>query len=168
MTVPPIYKAMARRDEDPLANFRFSLELDQVRVAGFAECSGLQLETKVLEYKEGGNNSTTLKFPEGSSYGNITLKRGVSRSNELLNWQVDVATGSFSKNKRPSLTGPNPNPTPNPKVAITLLNEKGDTIKSWNLIRPFPVKWVGPDFKANGNEVAIESLEIAHEGFKVQ
>jgi phage tail-like protein len=157
---------MPRRGDDPLANFRFSLELDQVRVAGFAECSGLQLETKVLEYKEGGNNSTTLKFPEGSSYGNITLKRGLSKSNELVNWQVDVATGSFSKNKRPSLI--DKNPTPGPKVAITLLNEKGDAIKSWNLVRPIPVKWVGPDFKASGNEVAIESLEIAHEGFKVQ
>src|SRR5439155_24068023 len=71
---PAISNAMPRRGDDPLGNFRFSLELDQVRVAGFAECSGLQMETKVLEYKEGGNNSTTLKFPEGSSYGNITLK----------------------------------------------------------------------------------------------
>jgi len=154
---------MPRRDNDPLANFRFSLELDQVRVAGFAECTGLQMETKVLEYKEGGNNSTTLKFPEGSSYGNITLKRGLSKSNELMDWQVDVATGSFSKNKRPSLS----NPDPNPRVAIALLNEKGDTVRTWHLVRPLPVKWVGPDFKASGNEVAIESLEIAHEGIKV-
>jgi phage tail-like protein len=147
---------MARRDDDPVPNFRFSLELDQVQVAGFAECTGLTLETKVLEYKEGGNNSTTLKFPEASSYGNITLKRGVSSSNDLMDWQLDVATGSFSKNKRSS----------NPNVAIILMNEKGDPVRRWNLVRPFPVKWVGPDFKASGNEVAIETLEIAHEGIE--
>ena len=147
---------MPRRNDDPLANFRFSLELDQVRVAGFAECTGLQLETKVLEYKEGGNNSTTLKFPEASSYGNITLKRGVSSSNDLMDWQLDVATGSFSKNKRSSPS----------RVAITLMNEKGDSVKRWTLVRPFPVKWVGPDLKASGNEVAIETLELAHEGIQ--
>jgi phage tail-like protein len=141
-----------------VGNFRFSLELDQVHVAGFAECAGLTLETKVLEYKEGGNNATTLKFPEASSYGNITLKRGVSSSNDLMNWQRDVAAGTFSINKRSS----------NPKVAIILKNEKGGTVRRWNLVRPFPVKWVGPDFKASGNEVAIETLEIAHEGLQPQ
>jgi len=145
---------MPRRNNDPLSNFRFSLELDQVQVAGFAECSGLQIETKVFEYKEGGNNATTLKFPEGSSCGNITLKRGISNSNDLLEWQLDVASGQFSKNKRSS----------NPNVAIILMNEKGDAVKRWNLKRPFPVKWVGPDLKAAGNEIAIETLEIAHEG----
>ena len=149
---------MPRRNQDPLSNFRFSLELGQVQVAGFAECTGLQMETKVFEYKEGGNNATTLKFPEASSYGNITLKRGVSSSNDLIDWQLDVANGRFSTNQRP----------PNPDVAIILMNEKGDTIKRWTLIRPFPVKWVGPDFKASGNEVAIETLEIAHEGIELK
>ena len=147
---------MARRDGDPVGAFRFSLELDQVHVAGFAECSGLMLETKVLEYKEGGNNSTTLKFPEASSYGNITLKRGISSSNDLMEWQLDVASGTFSTNSRDS----------NPKVAIILKNEKGKPVRRWSLVRPFPVKWVGPDFKASGNEVAIETLEIAHEGIE--
>ena len=140
--------------EDPHGNFRFSLELRDVVVAGFAECTGLQMETKVFEYKEGGNNSTTLKFPEGTSFGNITLKRGVSSSNELLDWQLDVVTGEFSTNARSS----------DRRLAIILNDEKGDEVRRWNLIRPFPVKWVGPDLKAMGNEVAIETLEIAHEG----
>jgi phage tail-like protein len=149
---------MPRRDQDPFGNFRFSLELNQVRVAGFAECTGLLMETKVLEYKEGGNNLTTLKFPEATSYGNITLKRGVSSSNELLEWQLDVANGRFSKNARAS----------NPNVAIILNNEKGNPVKRWNLIRPFPVKWVAPDLKAAGNEIAIETIEIAHEGIELK
>jgi phage tail-like protein len=48
------------------------------------------------------------------------------------------------------------------------MNEKGTTVKRWNLKRPFPVKWIGPDLKAAGNEIAIETLEIAHEGFELK
>lgn len=149
---------MSRRSGDPTGNFRFWLELDNVNVAGFAECTGLQMETKVLEYKEGGNNSTTLKFPEGTAYGNITLKRGISSSNDLLDWQLDVANGKFSVKARAA----------NPNVAIIMNNEKGDLVRRWNLVRPIPVKWVGPDLKAMGNEVAIETLEIAHEGIQLK
>ena len=147
---------MPRRDEDPYCNFRFTLELGSVQVAGFAECTGLNIETKVLEYKEGGNNLTTLKFPEASTYGNVTLKRGVTASSDLIDWQLDVATGTFEKNSRSS----------NPSIAIVLMDETGASVRRWNLVRAFPVKWVGPDLKATGNEVAIETLEIAHEGIQ--
>ena len=91
---------MPRREQDPFGNFRFKLELGDVEVAGFAECTGLNIETKVMEYKEGGNNATTLKFPEPSTFGNVTLKRGVTNSNELIEWQLDVVAGTFSKNAR--------------------------------------------------------------------
>jgi phage tail-like protein len=147
---------MPRRIPDPVGNFRFLLQVDQIVAAGFAECSGLQMETKVMEYKEGGRNETTLRFPEGSSYGNITLKRGVTASNELLQWQLDVASGN---NQR---SGPSAR-----KVSIILNDEKGVKVRRWNLTRPFPTKWTGPDLKAMGNEVAIESLEIAHEGIEL-
>ena len=110
-----------------------------MEVAGFAECTGLNIETKVLEYKEGGNNATTLKFPEPSTFGNVTLKRGVTNSNELIEWQLDVVSGAFSKNARAN----------NPSVAIVLMNEKGEDVRRWNLIRAFPVKWIGPDLKAS-------------------
>jgi phage tail-like protein len=148
---------MPRREQDPFGNFRFKLELGNVEVAGFAECTGLSIETKVLEYKEGGNNATTLKFPEASTFGNITLKRGVTTSNDLIEWQLDVVSGTFSKNKRSS----------NPSIAVVLMDEKGTSVRRWNLIRAFPVKWVGPDLKATGSEVAIETLEIAHEGIQI-
>ena len=148
---------MARREQDPFGNFRFKLELSDVHVAGFAECTGLNIETKVLEYKEGGNNATTLKFPEPSTYGNVTLKRGVTNSNDLLSWQLDVVSGTFSKNRRAG----------NQKIAIVLMNEKGEDVRRWNLIRAFPVKWVGPDLKASASEVAIETHELAHEGIQI-
>jgi phage tail-like protein len=148
---------MPRREQDPFGSFRFKLELGDIQVAGFAECTGLNIETKVLEYKEGGNNATTLKFPEPSTFGNVTLKRGVTNSNDLIEWQMDVVSGTFGKNARAN----------NPGIAIVLMNEKGEDVKRWNLIRAFPVKWVGPDLKASASEVAIESLELAHEGIQI-
>lgn len=150
---------MPRRDSDPFPNFRFALELNDVQVAGFAECTGLQMETKVFEYKEGGRNDTTLRFPEYASYGNVTLKRGITRSNELIEWQREVVNGTFGKNKRED----------NPSIAVVLLEEKGvqpAVVQRWGLVRAFPVKWVGPDLKANANDIAIETLEIAHEGIE--
>lgn len=148
---------MPRRETDPFGNFRFKLELGDVEVAGFAECTGLNVETKVFEYKEGGNNATTLKFPESSTFGNVTLKRGVTNSNELIEWQFDVVSGAFGKNRRAD----------NPSIAIVLMNEKGEDVRRWNLIRAMPVKWVGPDLKASASEVAIEALELAHEGIQL-
>jgi phage tail-like protein len=149
---------MAARDTDPYATFKFALELGSIQVAGFAECTGLQVENKVFEYIEGGNNSTTLKFPEHASYGNVTLKRGITKANDLIDWQLDVATGAFQQNPRAQ----------NPSVAIVLLDSQGGEVRRWNLIRAFPVKWVGPDLKATGNEVGIETLELAHEGIERQ
>jgi phage tail-like protein len=132
------------------------LELGDVEVAGFAECSGLQIETKVFEYQEGGNNATSLKFPERATFSNITLKRGVTNSTELIDWQMDVANGTFSINHRDM----------NNNVAIVLQDELGEPVKRWNLIRAFPVKWIGPSMKASSAEVAIETLELAHEGIQ--
>lgn len=148
---------MPRRNNDPFLTFRFKLEIDNIQVAGFSEVTGLNMETKVLEYKEGGNNSTTLKFPETTTFGNVTLKRGLSQSNDLFEWQRDIATGQFQKTPRDA----------SPNVAIVLMDETGSNeVKRWNLVRPLPVKWVGPDLKANASETAIEALELAHEGIQ--
>jgi phage tail-like protein len=148
---------MPRRDNDPYGNFRFVVELGSVQVAGFAECAGLQIETKVFEYQEGGRNDTTLKFPEITTYSNIMLKRGITTSNALIDWQLDVVQGTFGTNARAQNTQP---------FAIVLMDEQGGAVKRWNLIRAFPVKWIGPNLTATGNEVAIETLELAHEGIE--
>ncbi|MDQ3806307.1 MAG: phage tail protein [Acidobacteriota bacterium] len=158
-----------KRDKDPYANYRFRLELGSITVAGFSECSGLNVEVKVFEYKEGGNNSTTLKFPEAATYANVVLKRGVTRDLDLINWQLDVVNGKFETNKRPQFPPDKNPPPPGPKkqsIAVLLLDEKGDEVRRWNLIRAFPVKWSGPEFKAVANEVGIEALELAHEGIQ--
>jgi len=147
---------MASRDFDPFGSFCFILEIDNIQVAGFSECAGLQMEVKAFEYKEGGNNKTTLKFPEHASYGNVTLKRGVTFSTELIDWQLEISQGEFSKR-----------PVEGSNFAIILMDEVGVDVQRWNLIRAFPVKWTGPDLKANASEIAIESLEIAHEGIQI-
>jgi phage tail-like protein len=160
---------MARRVVDPYVNFQFRLELNNVQVAGFAECTGLQMETKVFEYNEGGRNETTLKFPGTTAYGNITLKRGMTLSNDLIEWHRDIVEGRFERNPRaprdPKKIGTF---NQNRAIAIILQNELGIDVKRWNLLNAFPVKWVGPDLKASGTEVAFETLEIAHEGIQLR
>lgn len=155
---------MPRRDSDPYGTFRFKVFLGGVLAGGFAECTGLAVETKVLEVPEGGRNESPLKFPEASSFGNITLKRGVTRSNELLAWQMAVVGGTFDTNPRsqdfsqPFFSGQSS------QIAIELHDEKDASVRRWTLVRAFPVKWVGPDLKASASEVAIETLELTHEG----
>jgi phage tail-like protein len=146
---------MSRRSVDPYTGFNFLVQIDNILAAGFSECTGLQMETKIFEYKEGGRNDTTLKFPEHSSYGNVSLKRGVTLSTELIDWQINVSEGRITRDREEF------------KFAIIFNDEMGDEVRRWNLIRAFPVKWTGPDLKANGSEIAIESLEIAHEGIQL-
>lgn len=159
-----------RRANDPVANYRFVLELGFVQAAGFSECTGLQLETKVYEYREGGRNSHALKFPDIGSVGTVTLKRGVTsgaNSDLLYRWQQDVMSGSFNAasnvNRRPS----DPDQDIDNKVAVILQDEMGRPLKRWQLFRPFPVKWTGPDLKAAASEVAIEVIELACEGIEL-
>ena len=142
----------------PLLPYNFVILIDDIYVASFSECSGLSVQTKVTTYQEGGRNDTALIFPETTSYGNVTLKRGTTGSNDLINWQLNVAEGLFSTSSRGAPEEYRRN------VFIVLLDEKQSPCKIWELIRALPVRWVGPDLKASGGEVAIESLELAHEG----
>lgn len=152
------------RANDPVGNFRFVLELGFLQAAAFSECTGLQLETKTFEYHEGGRNSHMLKFPEMGSVGTICLKRGVTGgpgSDLLFRWQRDVMTGEFiNPNGRPADSSQDIDK----KVAIVLQDELGQPLKRWQLFRPFPVKWSGPELKAGANDIAIETLELACEG----
>jgi phage tail-like protein len=118
-------------------------------VAGFSECSGLDVTLEVMEYKEGGVNDFVRKFPTRASHGNITLKRGVIYlEDDLWSWNQDFVQGNGTR--RDGL--------------ILLLDESRMPAKVWKFRRGLPMKWVGPSLNATQNSVAIESLEIAHEG----
>ena len=159
-----------RRENDPLMSFRFSLELGFVQVAGFQECTGLSKETKLMEYKEGGRNSSVLKFPDGGSISNIVLKRGVmtdATADVLYKWHHDVMAGEFEESNNPNLRPFDPDEDISTRCSIILMNETGEEMKRWSLVRAFPVKWTGPDLKAGSSETALESLEIACEGIEL-
>jgi phage tail-like protein len=133
---------------DPYAAFNFLVEIEGVTVAGFAECSGLSADQAVIEYREGAEDITVRKLPGLKTFTNILLKRGYTQSKELWNWRKQVMDG---KTRRQA-------------GSVVLLNEARQEALRWNFREGWPKKWDGPTFNAKGNDVAIEALEIAHEG----
>ncbi len=161
---------MARRNNDPILGYRFVLELGFVQVAGFSECTGLSLETKLMEYREGGRNVGPLKFPEVGAVNNITLKRGMvtgANVDTLMNWHLDGMRGTFDRNANPNKRKASPDEDIDKRCAIVLQDEAGTETKRWNLVRAFPAKWTGPDLKAMTSDVAIETLELAYEALEL-
>jgi phage tail-like protein len=133
----------------PYAAFKFLVEFDGVVVASFAECSGLQAETEFDEVQEGGVNDHRYKLPKSSKYGNLTLRRGLIDSEVLWSWHRDVVEGLFQRKT----------------VTVIVWDEHiKDEAWQWQFAEAFPVKWTGPDLKADGSTVAIETLELAHHG----
>jgi phage tail-like protein len=152
------------RPDDPFVGYLFRLSLGNVQIAGFAECTGLELETKVFEYREGGRNSHVLKLPEQSEVKNLVLKRGLTLSDELYDWYMDIASGTFAHANRRGASGQDSSR----KISIAVVDSAGSVRKEWLLRRAFPVKWVGPELKATDNALCFESLELAHEGLEKQ
>lgn len=137
----------------PLPAFHFQVDWGGTRI-GFTEVSGLTLETQVIEYRDGASPVYSVqKMPGIPKFGNITCKRGiVAGDNQYFEW---LNTTQLSQVERRDIT-------------ISLLNEKHEPVMVWKARNAFPVKVEGPGLKSTGNEVAIESLEIAHEGLTVE
>jgi phage tail-like protein len=145
---------MPRRDTDPYASFNFLLEIGGITKAGFSEVTGLNAEATVIEYREGNEGSLTpRKLPGLIKNGNVTLKRGVSTDPEMFNLFKAVMDGDIIRD---------------PSMSIVLLDEKRQEVVRWNLLNAWPSKWMGTDLKANANDIAIETLEICHEGLERQ
>jgi phage tail-like protein len=134
---------------DPYLSYNFSVEIDGVIVCGFSEVSGLQAEIEIQEYREGGVNEYIHKRAGPARYpSNLVLKRGIGDSTELWSWYCDVLQGTIQRKS----------------LDVVLMDSTGTEQRRWTLQNAYPVKWTGPDFKAQSSEVAIESLELAHEG----
>lgn len=133
----------------PLSVFHFKVQFGGAD-ATFAEASGLTVENQVIEYQTGESAvHSTIKMPGIPKWGNITLKRGImAADNGLYEW---FATTALNKIQRRDVT-------------ISMLNELHEPIVTWNIINCWPVKVEGPGLKASGNEVAMETIELAHEG----
>jgi phage tail-like protein len=136
---------------------QFKLEVDDVELGRFMECKGLVVELEIEEIQEGGENQFVHKLPKGLKWPNITLKRGVTETNDLFEWMEESSGIKFSANgsRLRRRTG-----------RVSLVNAAGETLRTWEFDGAIPVKWTGPEFNASTNAVATETLEIAHHGFK--
>ncbi len=135
---------------DPYRNFNFLVEINGITQAGFSDCSGFGSSTDPIEYREGGENTTVRKLPGMTKHTNITLKWGLTDSRELYSWYREIVSGKVDRKNG----------------SIVVLDLDGKEKVRWNFFQGWPTKWDGPDFSAKGTDVAIETLEIAHEGIE--
>jgi len=133
------------------ANCRFYVKIGDNTQALFTEMGGLQFETAVTEYEEGGSNGYVHRLPGRTKISNITLKCGVTNSNVFYKWYLDILQGKFSTQN----------------VTVSMFDSKGEVLAEWDFLEAYPVKWVSPQFTADGKNAAIETLELAHSGLRM-
>lgn len=139
--------------KDPFRSFRFRLEIDGIQQAGFSEATIPDSTSDVAEYREGTDPTTVRKLPGLTKYGNITLKWGATDSTELYEkWRKPVEDGKIRDARK--------------NVAVEILNDDGSPAARWEFSNAWPSKYDAPDLNAKGNDVAIETLEIVHEGMR--
>ncbi len=136
---------------DPQISCQFHVEIDGIAEATFRECSGLEAQTEVMDYEEGGVNDHVHKLPGRTKFTNVSLKRGVTDSNALWEWYEKVIQGRIERKN----------------ISIILFDARSTEVKRWNFERAYPTKWSGPGLKSEENAVAIESMELTHEGMSV-
>ena len=132
----------------PYGKFRYRVEIDGLDAGGFSEVTGFDASIDVMEYREGDMVQTPYKIPGLKKYGNITLKKGLTDSLVMYEWLITGVDG----------------PVDRKTITITSLDESEQPVASWQVINAWPVKYTAPDFNATSSEVAIETIEIAHEG----
>ena len=136
---------------DPTIKFRFAVKIEGVTAGWFTECSGLSLERKTLPHPEGGVNDYTHQLPARVEQSKVTLKRGLA-DNALYTWfEKGLYDGKVERHN----------------VSIILYSSDLSQKKQWDLDNAYPVKWSGPDFQADSNQTAIETLELVHHGLKM-
>jgi phage tail-like protein len=143
---------MADRDKtspigDPYRGYRFRLEIDGIDRGAFRECSGLDFDQSPIEYREGIDPLYSRKLPGLTKYSNIVLKWGISNDFELWDWRKTALDGKVERKNG----------------SIVLLDDENNEVTRWNFVAGWPTKWTGPTFNATANEVAVMTLEIAHE-----
>jgi phage tail-like protein len=137
---------------DPFAQYNFMVEIDGVTRAGFTEASGLTVEQDIIEYREGSEVARARKLPGLTKYTNITLKRGLVGDAELWEWRKSTIDGQTERRAG----------------SIVLLDESRQEVMRWNFVEGWVAKWEGPTLNATANEVAVETLEICHEGLELE
>jgi phage tail-like protein len=139
----------ARRD--PYRGFKFRVQVDGIQRAGFREVSGLDSATDAVDYREGDDKLMTISKLSGlKKFANITFKRGITDDLDLWKWRKQVMDGKIKDARK--------------NGSIVLMDDEGNDVAQWDFREAWPTKWTGPTFNATANEVAIDTLEITHEG----
>ncbi len=134
---------------DPYAAFNFQVEIEGLVIGGFSEVSGLQVETVVEDYQEGGQNQYVHKLPGPARYpSNLILKGGLTDIETFWRWHQNVIAGTVERRNG----------------TIYLLERQGQPAMWWDFKKAYPVKWSGPDLKADSSAVAVETIELVHCG----
>ena len=137
----------------PIPKFHFQADWGGVRI-GFTEVSGLDAETEVIEYRDGASPEySKAKIPGMQKFPNLVMKRAVFASdNDYFSWWNTVALNTVERRS----------------VTISLLNEKHEPVVVWRVKNAWPAKLSSTDLKADGNEIAIETIELAHDGLVIE
>lgn len=143
--------ATGQRAKDPFRGFKFRVQIDGITKAGFREVSGLDAATDAVDYRD-GDGTTIRKLAGLQKFSNITLKRGITDDQDIWKWRTMVMDGKINDARK--------------NGQIILLDDEGKEAAEWTFTDGWPTKWTGPTFNATANEVAIDTLEIAHEGLK--
>ena len=136
----------------PLPKFHFKVEWDK-EVMSFQEVSGLDVQSEEIKYRKGDSPVfSPVKMPGLKKYGNVTMKNGIFKSdNQFWDWLNQIKMNTIARKS----------------ITISLLDEAGAPTMVWTLANAWPTKITGTDMKAEGNEVAVESIEIVHEGLTI-
>jgi phage tail-like protein len=144
---------MAFERKDPFGGYNFAVEMDGITRMGFKQCSGLDTTSDATKYREGTDATLTQRqIPGLVSYSNISLQRGITDDRALWDWRDSIASGSPVRRT----------------ISIILRDAAGNEKIRWNVKNCWPTKWSGPSLDATTDALAIESLELAHEGIEVQ
>jgi len=141
---------MATAQIDPYRNSRFRLEIDSTIQAGFSECTGFDATTDAVDYREGTDPTTLRKLPGLTKYGNITLKWGLTDNKAIWEWRKQVIDGKIKDARK--------------TISVIILDDEGNEKVRWSFENAWPSKYDPADLNAKGSDVAIETLEIIHQG----
>jgi phage tail-like protein len=142
---------MATPRVDPYVTFNYLVEISGVRSGGFSEISGLDAEVQTIDYRNGDEDFVARKLPGLKQFPNIVLKRGIIGELDMFGWLQAGALGRVDRREG----------------AIILRDEQRNEVMRWKFIRGWACKYTGPSLMGSSNEVAFESIEIAHEGLVV-
>lgn len=144
---------------DAPVSSNFLFEVDGVEIGAFKEVTGLQVAATTHEYVEGGQNQYVHRFPGVIRWPNLVFRRGLVNSDALFQWVASSSGEGFAGNQN-SLT--------RSTGAVTVVDHQGARLRSWEFEGVFAVSWAGPRLSVDASEALVETLEVAHNGFRAK